>query len=231
MARLFSSGLRLALVTTVALTVASVTAVASMSAASAAKVRSVQLESVSVDQDKLVGGDGFTGTVALNQVAPSAVAVTLSVDAERPEYATLNATEVTIPAGSTSATFSGTTTTPVETALVTISAALSDGTSTVTPFDQFFLVKTAQTDLITVTKATMSKSGKLTVTAVSDNPDAVLSATFAGQNVPGTSTDGKFRGQLQFPGPTSGIVEVRSNLEGCAARNPFSSTGSIPCHS
>jgi hypothetical protein len=224
MARLFSSGLRLALVTTVALTVASVTAVASMSAASAAKVRSVQLESVSVDQDKLVGGDGFTGTVALNQVAPSAVAVTLSVDAERPEYATLNATEVTIPAGSTSATFSGTTTTPVETALVTISAALSDGTSTVTPFDQFFLVKT-------VTKATMSKSGKLTVTAVSDNPDAVLSATFAGQNVPGTSTDGKFRGQLQFPGPTSGIVEVRSNLEGCAARNPFSSTGSIPCHS
>jgi len=206
-----------------------VLAVTSATAANAAKVRSLQIQSVTVDQSRVVGGDSFSGTVTLNQVATTDVAVVLDVTESRPEYATVNENPLTIPAGSASASFTGTTTTPTETDSIGIQGLLADGSSTVTPSDSFFLVATAQTDLITVTKATMSRSGKLTVTAVSDNPDAVLTATFAGQDVPGESIDGKFRGQLQFSGPTSGEVEVRSDLGGCAKRNPFGSSGSQLC--
>jgi hypothetical protein len=229
MSRMFSSGLRLALVAAVALTLASVTAAASMTAASAAKVRSLEVQSLTIDQDRVVGGNTFTGTVTLNQVAPNDVEVALFVNADRPEYATLTQDRVIVQAGSTSTTFTGTTTTPAETDLVSIQALLADGTSTVTPSDQFFLVATPQTDLITITRATMSKSGKLTVVAVSDDPTAVLTAEFAGQNVPGDSVDGKFRGELQFSGPTAGEVVVRSDLGGCARRNPLGSSGTLTC--
>jgi hypothetical protein len=226
MSRMFSSGLRIALAVGVALTLASATA----TTATAAKDRSVQIESVTIDQDKVVGGDTFSGSVTLNQVAPTDVEVVLSVIADRPEYATLTQDRVIVPAGSTSASFTGTTTTPFETDRISIDALLADGTTSVDPtLDAFFLVETADTDLITITKATMSKSGKLTVTAVSDDPTAVLSATFAGQTVEGESVDGKFRGQLQFAGPTTGIVEVRSDLGGCATRDPGSSSGSGLC--
>ena len=217
MSRMFSSGLRIALIVSLAVALASATA----TAATAARDRSVQIESVNVDQDRVVGGNDFTGTVTLNQVAPENIEVVLSVNADRPEYATLTQERVIVPAGSTSTTFTGTTTTPAETDLISVDALLADGNSTVTPSDQFFLVATEDTDLITITKATMSKSGKLTVTALSDDPTAVLSATFAGQTVEGESVDGKFRGQLQFPIPTAGEVEVRSDLGGCARRNPF----------
>jgi hypothetical protein len=225
MSRLFSSLLRGALIISVALTLGSATA----TAANAAKVRSVQVQSVTLDQDRVVGGQPFSGTVTLNQVAPTDVSVTLSVFAGRPEYATLTDNPIIIPAGATSASFSGITNTPTETDLVSVQALLSDGSSTVTPSDSFFLVATEQTDLITITRATMSKSGKLTVTAVSDDPTAVLTATFAGQDVPGESIDGKFRGQLQSSGPTSGEVEVRSDLGGCATRNPLGPSGSQLC--
>jgi hypothetical protein len=229
MSRLFSSGLRLALVTAVALTVASVTAAASMTAASAAKVRSLQIESVVIDQDRVVGGEGFSGTVTLNQVAPTDVQVIAQSTDTHPDYAVVQGNPIVIPAGSSSATFTGTTTTPDETDRIVIDAILADGTSSVDTSDDFVLVPTAQTDLITVTKATMSKSGKLTVSAVSDDPTAVLSATYNGEVVPGESSGGKFRGQLQFDIPTSGIVEVRSDLGGCAQRNPFGSSGSDDC--
>ena len=226
MSRLFSSGFRIALVVSVAVALASTTA----TAATEAKVGSVQIESVTIDQDKVVGGDTFSGTVTLNQVAPTDVEVVLSVIADRPEYATLTQDRVIVPAGATSASFTGTTTTPFETDRISVDALLADGTSSSDPsLDSFFLVATADTDLITITKATMSKSGKLTVTAVSDDPTAVLSATFAGQTVEGESVDGKFRGQLQFDGPTAGEVVVRSDLGGCARRNPFGSGGTLTC--
>jgi hypothetical protein len=224
MSRMFSSGLRIALLISVVLALAAATA------ANAAKDRSVQIESVTIDQDKVVGGQGFTGTVTLNQVAPTAVEVVLNVTASRPEHATVTDSPLTIPAGSASATFTGTTTTPTETDLVTIDAALLDGSSTVTPFDEFYLVETEQTDLIEITKATMSKSGTLNVTAISDDPAAVLSATFAGRDVPGETNSGRFRGQLQFPEATTGVVQVESTLGGCARRDPSSSSGTGVCH-
>jgi hypothetical protein len=108
----------------------------------------------------------------------------------------------------------GPSTTPAETDRIVVQALLADGSSTVTPAGEFFLVPTAQPDLIAVTKATMSRKGTLTMTAVSENPAAVLSATFNGQEVPGESVSGKFRGQLELGFPTSGEVFVRSNLGG-----------------
>lgn len=225
MSRMFSSSLRIALIVSVAFALASATT----TAATAAKVQSLQIESVVLDQDRVVGGDTFTGTVTLNQVATEDVEVIVQSTDTHPDYATVLGNPITILAGSTSATFSGTTTTPAETDRIVIDAILANGTSDVTTFDDFVLVPTAQTDLITVTKATMSKSGKLTVTAVSDNPLAVLSATYNGQVVEGESSGGKFRGELQFAQPTSGIVEVRSDLGGCAQRNPFGSSGSQDC--
>lgn len=199
-------------------------------AATAAKVGSVEVASVVIDQTKVVGGDNFTGTVSLNQTATSAVQVIVESTDVHPDYATVLGNPITIPAGSSSATFSGTTTTPLETDRIVIDALLADGTSSVSPTPgEFFLVPTAQTDLIEVTRATMSKKGTLTVTAVSENPEAVLFAEFNGQDVPGDSVDGKFRGQLQLGVPTAGEVVVRSDLGGCALRNPFGSSGSNEC--
>ena len=94
---------------------------------------------------------------------------------------------------------------------------------------ELIIVPTAQTDLIEITKATMSKSGTLTVPAVSENPDAVLTAEFNGQPVPGESRDGKFRGRLELSQATSGIVVVTSQSGGCAQRNPLGPSGSQFC--
>ena len=88
---------------------------------------------------------------------------------------------------------------------------------------------TAETDLIEITKATMSKTGTLTVVAISENPDAVLTAEFNGQPVPGESRDGRFRGQLVLSQPTAGTVVVTSQLGGCAQRNPLGPSGSQFC--
>jgi hypothetical protein len=225
MSRKFSSGLKLALIVTLTAALASATA----TAATAAKVRSLQIESVTIDQDRVVGGNDFSGTVTLNQVATSNVEVIVEDTDLHPDYATVLGNPITILPGSTSATFTGTTTTPAETDRIVVDARLADGSSEVTPFDEFVLVKTAQTDLIEVTKATMSRGGKLTVTAASDNPAAVLTATYNGQTVEGESVGGKFRGELQFAQTTSGIVEVRSDLGGCAQRNPFGASGSQDC--
>jgi hypothetical protein len=225
MSSMLSSCVRGALVIGVVLA-----AVTSATAATAAQVQSLQIESVVIDQERVVGGDAFSGTVTLNQVAPTDVEVLVRSTDTHPDYAVVdNGGSVIIPQGSTSATFTGTTTTPAETDRIVIDAILADGTSEVTTFGEFVLVPTAQTDLITVTKATMSKSGKLTVVAVSEDPTAVLSATYNGQVVPGESVGGKFRGELQFAQPTSGIVEVRSDLGGCAQRNPFGASGSQDC--
>jgi hypothetical protein len=213
------------------LAVAAVVGLATVPAttATAAKVRPVEVASVTIDQVKVVGGDNFTGTVTLNQTAPTDVQVIVEDSDAHPDYATVQGNPITVPVGSSSASFTGTTTTPAETDTIVVDARLADGSSTVTPAAEFVLVPTAQTDLIEVTRATMSRKGVLTVTAVSENPAATLTAIYNGQDVPGETVDGKFRGQLDFGTPTSGEVVVRSDLGGCAKRNPFGSSGSEDC--
>ena len=67
------------------------------------------------------------------------------------------------------------------------------------------------------------------MTAVSESSAAVLTATFNGQPVPGLSSGGTFKGKLDLGSPSSGIVEVTSDLGGCAQRNPFGSGGTQVC--
>jgi hypothetical protein len=193
-----------------------------------AKVRSIEVDEVTVSATRVVGGDSLTGTVSLNQLAPADIQVFV-FPSDGPPIADVPGNPLTIPAGQTTTNFTVTTSVSTVTNRVVLQGLLADGTSTVTPEAEFFIVPTAQTDLIEVTKATMSKSGTLSVTAASDNPDAVLTAEFNGEPVPGESRDGRFRGQLVLPQATSGIVEVRSNLGGCGQRNPFGSSGSQVC--
>jgi hypothetical protein len=215
---------RQALVVLVALALVTVTG----SAALAAKVGELEVESVTLSTGRVVGGESLTGSVTLNQPAPvdtQVVVVTTvgSPAAEVPEC------PVTIPAGDTTAGFTVVTAPSPGTRLVFVEALLADGTSSVVPNAELIIVPTAQTDLIEITKATMSKTGTLTVTAISENPAAVLTAEFNGQPVPGQSRDGKFRGQLVLPQATSGIVVVTSQFGGCAQRNPLGQSGSQFC--
>lgn len=198
------------------------------SSALAAKVVELEVESVTLSTDRVVGGESLTGTVTLNQPAPvdtQVVVVTTvgSPAAEVPE------SPVTVLAGETTAGFTVVTAESPGTRRVFVEALLADGSSDVVPSAELIIVPTAQTDLIEITKATMSKSGTLTVTAISENPDAVLTAEFNGQPVPGESRDGKFRGQLVLSQPTSGIVVVTSQFGGCAQRNPLGQSGSQFC--
>jgi hypothetical protein len=196
--------------------------------ATGAKVQPVEVDEVTVSATRVVGGESLSGTVSLNQIAPADTEVFV-FPSDGPPVADVPDNPITIPAGSTSAGFTVTTGVTTVTNRVVLQGLLGDGSSTVTPETEFFIVPTAQTDLIEVTKATISKSGTLSVTAISDNPAAVLSAEFNGQPVPGQSRDGRFRGQLVLPQATSGIVFVRSDLGGCAQRNPLGSSGSQVC--
>jgi hypothetical protein len=198
------------------------------SAALAAKVRELEVESVMLSTDRVVGGESLTGAVTLNQPAPADTQVVVVTTVGAPA-AEVPESPVTVPAGGTTAAFTVVTASSPGTQLVFVEALLADGSSDVVPSAELVIVPTAQTDLIEITKATMSKSGSLTVTAISENPAAVLTAEFNGQPVPGESRDGRFRGQLVLPQPTSGIVVVTSQFGGCAQRNPLGSSGSQFC--
>jgi len=215
---------RTALLAAVALSVLFGTA-----ATAAPKVQTIEVESVTVAQLKVVGGDSVSGTVTLNQTATEDVQVIVDDVVDIPAVVAVQGNPITIPAGSSSAPFSVTTGTTTSTWTVGLQAFLATGQSTVVPTTVFYIMPDANTDLIEITKATMSKSGTLTVTAVSDTPTAVLSATFNGEPVPGESRNGTLRAKLTLPAPNSGIVEVRSDLGGCAQRNPFGTGGTDTC--
>jgi hypothetical protein len=198
------------------------------SAAMAAKVRELEVESVTLSTGRVVGGESLTGTVALNQPAPVDIQVVVVTTVGSPA-AEVPESPVTVPAGAITAGFTVVTAPSPGTRLAFVEALLADGSSDVVPSAELVIVPTAQTDLIEITKATMSKTGTLTVTATSENSAAVLTAEFNGQPVPGQSRDGKYRGQLVLPQATSGIVVVTSQFGGCAQRNPLGPSGSQFC--
>ena len=183
----------------------------------------LEIDSVEVSAFKVVGGDTLSGTVTLNQVATSDVDVFIG-NSSHAEIAAVSPNPVTVAAGATSAGFTVTTATTTITRKVVLQGLLADGSSTVTPEATFYIVPTATTDLITITKANMSRNGTLTITAQSDNPNAVLSATFNDQPVPGQSRNGTLRAKVSLGQPASGIVEVTSDLGGCAQRSAFGNT-------
>ena len=176
---------------------------------------------------KVVGGNTVTGTVTLNR-APDArieIFVSDSLDNDRGGHswraAPSRSRRRPLPARSPSPPprWTGT----FRTALT---ALKGDGTSTVTPSATLHIVPTAETDLITVVKATLSKSAKLTVVADSDDPSATLTA-YLNDDPLGVLSNG--RGTFQLPSVTSGIVQVRSDLGGCGQRSFPNGNGSSPC--
>jgi hypothetical protein len=187
--------------------------------------------SVSVAPTKVAFGSVATGTVRLNRVAASPVTVVISNDVfNSPNLVTIP-TQVTVPAGSSSASFvvqagEGA---PGKTFAINVAADESpaaDGTQART---QFYLVPTATTDIIRIPSAQLSSNGDLKFQATTDTASAILTAEFNGQPVPlRSSGGGRWEGQAKVP-VAGGDVVVRSNLGGCAAKSPLTPTGSHFC--
>lgn len=129
---------------------------------------------------------------------------------------------VSITAPATSATFPITTFALNQTFLIHVSA----GVSTTEAQTRFFQVPTAQTDIITIPTATLSKNGDLKVAATSDTPGVTLTAFFAGAQVGVLHNDGggRFSGSFRI-NAQDGVVVLRSNLGGCSQRSVNRPTG------
>src|SRR4051812_24361785 len=189
------------------------------------------LASVSVAPTKVAFGSVATGTVRLNKVAASPVTVVVSNDVFNSPNLVTMPTQVTVPAGSSSASFvvqagEGA---PGKTFAINVAADESpaaDGTQART---QFYLVPTATTDIIRIPSAQLSSNGDLKFQATTDTASAILTAEFNGQPVPlRSSGGGRWEGQAKVP-VAGGDVVVRSNLGGGAAGSPPTPTGGPFC--
>ncbi len=169
-------------------------------------------ESITIEPSKIVGGDTATGMVTLNRapdidadgdgvIDPVQVFVFDSLGNEAVARVVGSPVTITGPGdfGDLSARDECRDAHLPHTALQALNG---DGTSTVTPSVTVHVVPTATTDLITVTKAALSKSAKLTVVAESDNPNAVLSAFLDGA-VLGELRNG--RATFQLPSVDPGL--------------------------
>jgi hypothetical protein len=113
---------------------------------------SVALSSVTVSPSSVVGGSGSTGTVTLTAAAPTGGAL-VTLSSSNTGVAQAAVPSVSVPAGSTTATFSITTSAVTSATQVTISGTYPAGTT--------------QAAILTVTSA-------VTVSAVALNPSSVL---------------------------------------------------------
>ena len=187
--------------------------------------------SVSIAPTKVAFLSVATGTVRLNKVAATPVTVMVSNDVFNSPNLVTMPTEVTVPAGSSSASFvvqagEGA---PGKTFAINVAADESpaaDGTQART---QFYLVPTATTDIIRIPSAQLSSSGDLRFQATTDTASATLTAEFNGQAISMRNNGGgRWEGQAKVP-VAGGDVVVRSNLGGCAAKSPLTPTGSHFC--
>ena len=165
----------------------------------------------------MVQGTTATGTVTLNAVPNGSVTVFLSADGQVsiPQ-------SVTIAAPARSATFPITTFVLNQTFLIHVSAGISTTEAQTT----FYQVPTAQTDIIGIPTATLSKNGDLKVSATSDNSAVTLTAFFGGTQLGTLRNDGggKFSGSFKV-NAQDGVVVLRSNLGGCSQRSVNRPTG------
>jgi len=187
--------------------------------------------SVSIAPTKVAFLSVAIGTVRLNKVAATAVTVVVSNDAFNSPNLVTMPTEVTVPAGSSSASFvvqagEGA---PGKTFAINVVADESpaaDGTQART---QFYLVPTATTDIIRIPSAQLSSNGDLKFQATTDTASAILTADFNGQPISMRNNGGgRWEGQAKVP-VARGHVVVLSNLGGCAAKSPLTPTASHFC--
>jgi hypothetical protein len=189
------------------------------------------VSSVSVAPAKVAFLSTATGTVRLNRVAASPVTVSVSNDVFNSPNLVTMPTEVTVPAGSSSASFlvqagEGA---PGKTFAINVVADESPAVDATQARTQFFLVPTATTDIIRIPSAQLSQNGDLKFQATTDTASAVLTAEFNGQPIPMRNNGGgRWEGQAKVP-VAGGDVVVRSNLGGCAAKSPLTPTGSHFC--
>jgi hypothetical protein len=178
---------------------------------------SVAVSSLVVQPAKTVQGNTATGTVTLSGTPSGSVTVFLSADGQVSIPAS-----VTITAPATSATFPITTFVLERTFLIHVSA----GVSTTEAQTTFFQVPTAQTDIITIPTATLSKNGDLQVSATSDNAGVTVRAFFGETQVGVLRNNGggKFSGSFKV-NAQDGVVTLRSNLGGCSQRSVNRPTG------
>jgi hypothetical protein len=169
--------------------------------------------------------------VRLNRVAASPVTVSVSNDVFNSPNLVTMPTEVTVPAGSSSASFlvqagEGV---PGKTFAINVVADESAPADTTQARTQFYLVPTATTDIVRIPSAQLSQNGDLKFQATTDTASAILTAEFNGQSIPMRNNGGgRWEGQAKVP-VSGGDVVVRSNLGGCAAKSPLTPTGSHFC--
>jgi hypothetical protein len=181
----------------------------------------VAVSSVVVEPTKVVQGMTATGTVKLNAAPNGSVTVSLSADGQVSVPAS-----VTITAPATSATFPIMTFVLDRTFLIHVSA----GVSTTEAQTSFYQVPTAQTDIIGIPTATLSKNGDLRVAATSDNAAVTMTAFFGETKVGVLRNDGggKFSGSFSV-NAQDGVVMLRSDLGGCSQRSVNRPTGWQHC--
>lgn len=179
----------------------------------------------------VVGGTTGTGTVTLTAVASAATTVSLVSDNSfvMPVPAT-----VTVPAGQRSATF------PVGSLPVrgTFTLNISAGVATISANARVYVAPSANTDIITLPtltlnpKRTSPQLGEVRVQATSTNPNATLTAYFAGSPVATLTNNGGGRFSATFLIPALDTdIEVRSQTNGCGVRGTNRLTPSRSCPS
>jgi hypothetical protein len=176
---------------------------------------------------KVVQGESALGTVCLDRVPDAASEVLLLTD--NTFAGTVEPASVVIAPPERCATFTvHTSVTGFTRELNLIVTAFLDGetASGVLPIVPF-----AGYDLVEITKADVNRSfTKLTVTATSDEPGAVLTAFAGGVELgPLTQKGDRYVGRFDLNGQPTNNVEVHSSLGGCAQHAlPFGS-GSTHC--
>ena len=155
---------------------------------------SVTLSSLTLNPTSVNGGSSSTGKLTLSGAAPSGGAV-ISLTSSSASAASVPAS-VTVPAGSTIATFQVTTTTIASSTTLTISASMSGGTP--------------QTASLTVTPAPAAGA---VLTSVTLNPGSVVGGT------PSTGTV-----TLSAPAPTGGAAVALSSSNTATATVPANVT-------
>ncbi|MPZ74576.1 MAG: hypothetical protein GEU74_15380 [Nitriliruptorales bacterium] len=173
---------------------------------------SASLSSLSLSPTSVTSGDPSAGTVTLTAAAPSGGA-SVALSSSNTSAATVPAS-VTVPAGSTSATFTVSTGSVNSDASSTISATYGGTTRSAT----LTVTAPSSTDTVTISRAEYTSSKReLRVEASSSSSGAALRVyvTSTDQLI-GTLSGGK--GEFSWPSNPENIT-VRSSLGGSASRN------------
>ena len=184
-------------------------------AAAAAPPGPAELESITLPH-KVVQGESAPGTVCLDRAPDAPVEILLITD--NTFAGTVEPAAVVIAPPERCATFTvHTNVTGFTRELNLIVTAFLDGN----PVDAVLpIVPFAGYDLVEVTKADVNRNfTKLTVSATSDEPGAVLTAFAGGVELgPLTQKGDRYVGRFELNGQPVNNVEVHSSLGGCAQR-------------